>query len=168
MSELIHLPADCAIEEIQTIMERDGACIIDDLIGPDSIDVVLEELSDFMDLSALGRDDFTGRRTERVGALIARSESVRPVVTNPTVMAGARRFLGEYCDRIQLHLTQTIRIHAGTGLRRPLHRDRVKRGAAHLPRPDGAAVQHHLGDDGLQRRENGATRVVPGQQSLGL
>jgi ectoine hydroxylase-related dioxygenase (phytanoyl-CoA dioxygenase family) len=159
LSELTHLTADCAIEDIQTTMERDGACIIDDLISPASVDVVLDELSDFMDLSALGRDDFTGRRTERVGALIARSESVRPVVTNPVVTAGARRFLGEYCDRIQLHLTQTIRILPGQGYQ-ALHRDREAWGR-YLPR----SVEPQFNTIWAMTdftRENGATRVVPG------
>ena len=158
MTELTHLPATCGVEDIQTAMVRDGACIIDNLLDPAELDAVLADLKPYMDLSALGRDDFTGRRTERTGALIARSEAVRPVVTNPTVIAGARRFLGDYADRIQLHLTQTIRILPGQGYQ-TLHRDREAWGR-YLPR----SVEPQFNTIWAMTdftRENGATRLVP-------
>ena len=158
MTELTHLPATCGAEDIQTAMVRDGACIIDKLLDPADMDAVLADLEPYMDLSALGRDDFTGRRTERTGALIARSEAVRPIVTNPTVITGARRFLGDYADRIQLHLTQTIRILPGQGYQ-TLHRDREAWGR-YLPR----SVEPQFNTIWAMTdftRENGATRLVP-------
>ncbi len=159
MAELTHFSPDCDKEALQAVMIRDGACIIDELVPIAAVDEVLEELAPYMDLSALGRDDFTGRRTERTGALIARSGASHAFVTNPVVVAGARRFLGDYCDRVQLHLTQTIRILPEQGYQ-TLHRDREAWGR-YLPR----SVEPQFNTIWAMTdftRENGATRVVPG------
>jgi hypothetical protein len=158
MNELTHLAPDCSVEDIQAAMERDGACIIDRLVPPADLNQVLGDLEPYMDLSALGRDDFTGRRTERTGALIARSEAVRPIITHPVVLAAARRYLGPFCDRIQLHLTQTIRILPGQGYQ-TLHRDREAWGR-YLPRTIEPQFNTIWAMTDFTR-ENGATRIAP-------
>ena len=123
MPQLEHFSAAASVEQISVAMQRDGACIIDQLVETEAVDKVLAELSPYMDLSQLGRDDFTGRQTERTGALIARSPASHDFVVDPLVLAAANAFLQDYCPRIQLHLTQTIRILPGQGTQ-AFHRDR--------------------------------------------
>ena len=47
--------------------------------------------------------------------MIARCPTTRSVITHPAILAAANEFLGPYCERIQLHLTQTISIFPGQG-----------------------------------------------------
>ena len=82
------------------------------------------ECMPYIDATETGRDDFTGRKTTRTGALVARAPTCRDVVMNPAIVGGAKQFLKPYCETIQLHLTQFIRIQPGQEVQ-PLHRDRL-------------------------------------------
>mgnify|MGYP002004535025 FL=1 len=75
------------------------------------------------------------------------------------VLELARRFLEPFCPRIQLHLTQIIRILPGQG-QQPLHRDRLAWGG-YLP----CAIEPQFNTMWALTdftEENGATQVVPG------
>jgi len=78
----------------------------------------------FVEKTATGRDDFTGRSTQRTGALVARSPACRELVMDQHILAAANGFLSPYTERILLHLTQTIRILPGQGAQ-TIHRDRL-------------------------------------------
>ncbi|MDJ0786403.1 MAG: phytanoyl-CoA dioxygenase family protein [Myxococcota bacterium] len=158
MTTLTHLPADTKVEEILATIERDGAVILDGVLSPDEVEATRAELWPYIDATKPGVDSFTGTRTTRTGALIARSPLSRRMVMDPTVVEAARKFLSPWCERIQLHLTQVIRIQPGQKAQ-AIHRDRWAWGT-HLK---GLEPQLNtiwaLTDF---RRENGATRVVPG------
>ena len=159
MAELVTFDPDHDLAEILAVMRRDGAAIIRGAMPPDQHDRVVDELSPWVEATPLGRDDFTGRRTGRTGALVARSEACRELVMDPRIIDLANGFLEPFTNRIQLHLTQVINIHPGQG-KQPLHRDRLAWGG-YLP--DGLEPQFNtiwaLTDF---TEENGATRVVPG------
>ena len=156
------LASDASADAINDVMQRDGACIVEGLLTAEEIDLVLDEVMPFVEMTAKGNDDFTGRQTQRTGALVARSPACCEVVMHQKIIAAAERFLSPFTERLLLHLTQTIHILPGQGSQ-TLHRDRLAWGT-HLPRSIEPqfntlwALTEFTSD-------NGATRVVPGSQS---
>jgi hypothetical protein len=158
LPELMHLPADTNPEQILEVLRRDGALILDAVLSGPETDALRAELMPWIEATPNGGDDFTGHLTTRTGALVARSPRVRPVVADPRILALADRFLLPFCERIQLHLGQVIRIRPGQKAQ-AIHRDRWAWGVhlAHLE-PQLNTIWA-LTDF---TRENGATVVVPG------
>lgn len=157
--ELKHFGTDQPVETVVEALRVDGAVILDDVLDPASLQAVRDELAPWIEATATGRDDFTGRLTSRTGALVARSPLSRELVMNERVVAMANAFLGEYTTRIQLHLTQVINIGPGQG-KQPLHRDRDAWGGF-IPREIEPQFNTIWALTDFNR-ENGATRVVPG------
>ena len=123
MVALVTLPATASAAQILEMIERDGACIVSGLLSDDMSEDVLAEVDPFIEQTQYGEATFSGSRTRRTGALVARAPSVRDVVMNDHVLQVANQFLLRFADRIQLNLTQTIAIEPGQGSQ-PLHRDR--------------------------------------------
>ena len=161
MSDLQTLASDVAVDDIVAALARDGACIIREALAASMVERISAEVAPYVARAAQGRDDFTGRYTQRVGALVARSPLCRDVVMDGRILAAAQGFLAPYCNRIQLHLTQLIRILPGQAAQ-PLHRDRLAWGGF-LP----ASVEPQFNTIWALTdftAENGATRVIPGSQ----
>ncbi len=158
MPELQTLPATASSDEILAVLSRDGALILADVLTPAQVDRVRGEIMPYVEATEFGRDDFTGNRTTRTGALVARSPTCRELIMNETVLAGANAYLKPFCERIQLHLTQVIRITPGQK-EQAIHRDRWAWGT-YL---QGIEPQFNtiwaITDF---TRENGATQVCPG------
>ncbi len=155
------LAPNAATEQILGALQRDGACILRDVLDPAEVAGIRADTEPWIERSQTGPDDFTGRKTKRTGALVARCPSCRPIVTHPLALAAARAFLGPYCERIQLHLTQTIDILPGQKAQ-ALHRDRLAWGG-YLPRE----IEPQLNTIWALTEfteENGATHVIPGSQ----
>ncbi len=154
-----HLPASASGEEVAAILERDGAVIVDQLISRQEMDAVAAELRPFIDATGFGPDDFSGRRTKRTGALVARSKKCRELVMNPLVMNTNRKVLG-HATSFQLHLTQVIAIGPGEPAQ-TIHRDQWA--FDFFPFPKGYEVQCNTLWAMTDFTElNGATRVIPG------
>lgn len=161
MPKLETLPATASTDEIITVLSRDGALILKDVLNRDEVDSVLSELMPYIDATDYGRDDFTGRKTTRTGALVARSEGARNMVAHPAIIAAAEKFLKPFCERIQLHLTQVIRIRPGQP-KQAIHRDRWAWGTYLKGIEPQFNTIWAMTDF---TKENGATQVCPG--SLG-
>lgn len=158
MPRLTHLPADAPAETVAAILARDGALILDDVLSPDAVAALREELRPYVEATDTGRDDFSGRRTTRTGALVARSPLARAAVTDPRILAQCDALLGPNCQRYQLHLTQVIRILPGETAQ-PIHRDRWAWGK-HLGHLEPQLNTIWALTDFTEA--NGATQVVPG------
>jgi ectoine hydroxylase-related dioxygenase (phytanoyl-CoA dioxygenase family) len=156
--ELVHLPADAPAEAIVAILERDGALILDNALPPDDLAALVEELAPYVEATEVGRDAFSGSRTTRTGALVARSPRTRTLVMDGRIRALCDAILGPNCHRYQLHLTQLIRILPGQG-GQPIHRDRWAWGR-HLSHVEPQLNTIWALTDFTP--ENGATQVVPG------
>lgn len=65
---------------------------------------------------------FYGERTKRFGRLLLRSPRAADLVMHPAILAMAEAVLLQWCDRIQLNLTQAVEIHPGALAQFP-HRD---------------------------------------------
>ena len=143
------------------VLDRDGALILDDVLNPGAVAEMVAELSPYVAATPEGRDGFTGVRTTRTGALVARSPAVREAVTDPRIALLCEHLLKVNCERWQLHLTQLIRIMPGQGAQ-PIHRDRWAWGA-HLK-----GIEPQLNTIWALTdftAENGATQVVPGSSA---
>ena len=161
---LKYLPADAAPEAINDVLKSEGACILEGALSKTELAQMKDECLPFITATETGRDDFTGRKTTRTGALVARSAACRDAVMHPTIVNGAKTFLKPYCETIQLHLTQFIRIKPGQEVQ-PLHRDRLAWGGYLLPTLEPQFNTIWAITDFT--KENGATNVIPGSNKWG-
>ena len=125
------LGPDAVVSDVLAELDLAGAVIVKDLIDEETIKHFKDEMMSFVDRTPMGRDDFSGKRTKRTGALAARSETCRELILNNLVLGTAEAFLKPFTKKIILHLTQTIQIHPGSKAQ-AIHRDRYAWGA-YLP-----------------------------------
>ncbi|MEM1231662.1 MAG: phytanoyl-CoA dioxygenase family protein [Pseudomonadota bacterium] len=156
---LTTLPASTPTREVTAALERDGAVILADALPGTQREALVAQLDPFIQRTPFGGDDFSGRATQRTGALVARTPLCRTLVTDERVLAVAEQLLAPFTEKLILHLTQTICIHPGQGAQ-PLHRDRLAWGT-HLPHSIEPQCNTIWALTDFTA-ENGATRVVPG------
>ncbi len=157
-AQITTLPGTAGPDAVLEVIHRDGAVILADVLDGPGVDRVLGELMPYIEATGDGRDDFSGRHTTRTGALVARSPACRELILHDTVLESARRFLEPYCQRIQLHLTQIIRLKPGQPAQ-AIHRDRWAWGTYLQDVEPQFNTIWALTDF---TEENGATLVVPG------
>ena len=162
MAQLKRFGSDADPAEVLARVKHDGAAILTDVLDAALLARVKTELDPWVSATPGGRDDFTGRKTHRTGALVARSPACREVVMHPRIIDLANEFLQPYTNKIQLHLTQVIKIGPGQGSQ-PLHRDRLAWGG-YIPREIEPQFNTIWALTDFTT-DNGATRVVPGSPS---
>ncbi len=158
MPRLTTLAAGADTADILDVIQRDGAVIVADVLGKGELDGLMGELRPYMEATRFGQDAFTGFRTTRTGALVARSPGCRDLVMNRCVLDAAAAFLQPFCTRFQLHLAQIIRLCPGQP-EQMIHRDRWAWGKylqGIEPQFNTIWALTEFTED------NGATRVVPG------
>ncbi len=145
-------------EDVYAALQEDGCVVVEGLAPEGVIDGVLDEMAPYLDDDRVGRDDFSGKFTQRTGSLIARAPSSHILAMNELVLGACEKVLGPNCLRFQLHLSQIIKINPGESLQM-IHRDRW-------------AFVHDITDVEPELHtiwaltdftdENGATLVIPG------
>ena len=150
---------DTAPSVLAEAVAEDGAAIIENAIDAAAVQQMTDEVMPFIETTPMGGDDFTGRKTQRTGALVARTPKCRDLVMDQRVIQAAQEFLGPFTERIILHLTQTIYIHPGNPAQ-SIHRDRLAWGK-HIP-PSIEPQFNTIWALTDFTAENGATRCVPG------
>ena len=158
MTPLQHLPADAESNAIVAAVQQDGAVILDDVLSDGFIAALREETDPYMEHTSNGEDHFAGHHTTRTGGLLVRSEKCRELIEHQTILNPCNEFLAPYCERVQLHLTQIIRIRPGETAQ-TIHRDRWAWGK-HLSHLEPQFNTIWAITDFTS--ENGATQVVPG------
>ena len=158
MTPLQHLPADAESSAIVAAVQQDGAVILDDVLNDGFIAALREETDPYMEHTSNGEDHFAGHHTTRTGGLLVRSEKCRELIEHESILAPCNEFLAPYCERVQLHLTQIIRIRPGETAQ-TIHRDRWACGK-HLSHLEPQFNTIWAITDFTS--ENGATQVVPG------
>ena len=158
MTQLQHLPADAESSAIVAAVQQDGAVILDDVLNDGFIAALREETDPYMEHTSNGEDHFAGHHTTRTGGLLVRSEKCRELIEHETILNPCNEFLAPYCERVQLHLTQIIRIRPGETAQ-TIHRDRWAWGK-HLSHLEPQFNTIWAITDFTS--ENGATQVVPG------
>jgi hypothetical protein len=154
-----HVEATEKPEHIAEILRRDGCCVVDGIVPHKRLDRVREELGPWLEQTSPGRDGFSGKRTRRTGALIARSPEARELIEHPLVLGSVKALLDDSTN-FQLHLTQIIAIGPDETAQ-DIHRDQWA--FDFFPFPNGYEVQcNTLWAMTDFTEKNGATRVVPG------
>lgn len=162
--DAIHLPKTATPAQIEACLRENGYAIVDDLVSPELMDRVDEELRPFMDAAPFGEDSILGKLTKRTGALIARSPSARELVMNETVL-GAAGLLLKHASTIRMHMTQIVALHPGSPAQK-LHQDELVWDM--FPFPEDYDVQcNTLWAMTDYTEEMGATRLVPGSHRAG-
>jgi len=158
-AQITHLPANTPQEELLRCMAEDGAVIIDDVLGSEQLGALEHDLTPFLKREVYGRDAFTGFRTQRIGALIARSQACGELALEPRMLDAARKYLADHCDDVQLHFTSAVAIAPGESAQ-ILHRDRGIWGG-YVPRQIEPLFSTIWALTPFTQ-ENGATQVVVG------
>lgn len=159
MAELQRFGTDAPVETVVEAVKIDGGAILTDVLSTEMLDRVNGELEPWVEATPGGADNFSGHKTQRTGALVARSPASRELVMHDQVVDLAKTFLKPFSERIQLHLTQVIRIGPGQGSQ-PLHRDRLAWGG-YIPQEIEPQFNTIWALTDFTE-ENGATRLVPG------
>lgn len=134
-----------------------GYCIIPDVVAPDTIAALEQDLNPIFAATPMGQGHFYGYRTKRFGGLLRRSPRAQALVMAPAILSLVEAVLGSACDRIQLNVAQAIEIHPGEPAQFP-HRDHDMW--------SGAKGEHEYLLNVMWpltpfTAENGATRIYP-------
>ena len=159
MAELVHLQNTSTAEDIIEVLNNDAGVIIDGLIDQKEVNHLNKDLAPYLKNDVFGRDEFTGFKTKRIGALIARSEACRNLALQPLVNEVSEKYLSPFCDGYQLHFTSAVSIGPGES-KQILHRDRGIWGG-YLPRKIEPLMSTIWAVTEFTK-ENGATQIVPG------
>ena len=159
MGEVKHVSIDTPIEEILQILYDDAGLIIDNFLDEDGLERIKSDLKPYLNVTKNGQDEFTGYKTKRVGALMARSKTCQDLALNTFINQMADSFLGPHCESYQLHFTSAIQIGPGESSQ-ILHRDRGVWGG-YIPRKIETQFSTVWAINDFTK-ENGATQVVPG------
>ena len=129
------------------------------------MDRVVEELAPHLSQTDAGNTEFLGYQDPEAGALIARSPSVRKLVTHPLVLDTLDLVLGDHASAYQVDLTQLIDIAPGEPAQQ-IHRDQWS--FDHFAFPSGSKSRwaQCLGGDRIHRGD-GRNRVVVGGEPVG-
>jgi ectoine hydroxylase-related dioxygenase (phytanoyl-CoA dioxygenase family) len=156
------LAADAPVDAVEAAVRDAGCAVVERLVPDELVDGIESELAPYLAATEPGGDEFTGYRTRRTGALLARSRRFWDVAAHPLVLAVLDRVLGDHATTYQLHLTQVIDIGPGEPAQY-VHRDQWA--FDFFPFPAGFEVEcHTMWAMSDFTEENGATRVVPGSQ----
>ncbi len=142
------------VEDIVARLGRDGYATVPSAIEPEQVAAARADLEAILARTPCGRDDFEGRRTQRVYALFAKTRTLDALAIHPVVLAVLDRVLGQY----QLSAPAGIAIGPGETAQ-PLHPDDA---IYPLPRPHAELVVNVMWPLEDFTEANGATRIVPG------
>lgn len=137
---------------------RQGYCIIPGLARAESITAIDAQLAPMFAETPFCSGNFYGAATKRFGRLLSRAPNVADLVMHPQVLETVRAVLGQWCDTIQLNLSQAIALHPGALPQFP-HRDQdmwqgVKGEVEYLVNVMWPLTEF--------REDNGATFIWPG------
>ena len=150
------------MEDVLRAIKEDGGAILVDAAPENNLDNFVSELEPYLATTPYGRDDFTGHKTRRTGALIARMPSIHNFVMDDRVLSLAKAFLSPYTEKITLHLSQATTIYPDEEAQL-IHRDRFAWGT-HIPKVIEPQFNTLWAITDFTA-ENGATRIVPGSQN---
>lgn len=159
MTSITHLPAMASTDDICEVLDRDAALIIDNVLSAQQLAQIRAELAPYLEAGGEGRDEFTGFKTKRIGALIARSPACRELAIHDIVNNTAAQYLAPHADGYQLHFTQAVNIGPGESAQ-TLHRDRGLWGGK-IPRRIETQLSTIWAISEFTTA-NGATQLVPG------
>lgn len=159
------LSASSTIDDVMATLNKQGYCIIENLMPEDVMDAVNAEMEPHIDAikNMKTEEHSQGVYIHRCGGLIGRSPSSHQLIQHPMVLAAANQFLTKNASVVQLNLTQIIRV-SPNGNPQILHRDESAWDFYQFPIDYEVELSSMWALDDFTE-ENGATRVVPGSHT---
>jgi len=166
-ASLLRLRADDPVEALTEALARDGALIVEGLLGPEPLARFEADLAPALAAASPERDYlnpavewFMGKRTRTLTGIAAKSPTfASDILCHPTLLAVCDAILGPSCARYQLNVAQVL--DRGPGAEdQMLHRDELV--WIHMPRPHPELQVASVIALVDFTADNGATRVVPG------
>ena len=162
-----HCPVDADPDRILEPLERDGAVIVEGLLGPDvvaavnaEVDAVVEGVDPGDPMFNPVMQAFHGPRTKQVAGMPGISPTFAvDVMCHPLLLALCDRVLLPSCARYQLNLGHLLERGPGAD-EQWLHRDEAVWSDVPRPHPELQLASVIAFVDFT--RDNGATRIVPG------
>lgn len=167
---LVTLPPTAGVDEVVTLLRRDGGVIVSDMLDQLALDRFSADLEPFLGRVPFGEASFTGAKTRRCAALFAKSMTTAEFLMKPQFLGACEQILADdftyshaagtttVRTTLQVSVTQAIQIWPGQSAQ-PLHRDDYLHHRRH-PGPDSQVQILYAMTDFTE--ENGATLVVPG------
>ena len=84
---IVRLSAKAGIDEILDVLDQDAGLVIENILSKDDLSQINSELKPYLQNDIKGDNEFTGFKTKRVGALMARSPKCRELALNPLINA---------------------------------------------------------------------------------
>lgn len=164
------LPKAASVDDVCSVLDADGAVILEDFIDDQTLRGLWADLGPTFDTQAWGEEGFLGNRTRRVCSLMARTLHSAAIVTEPRFLGAASYFLQRpfsgYLGEESFEVTPGIQIGVGHGVQiwpdetlQGLHRDDVLHLTTHPGRQTRVLANVAMSDF---TAENGGTRIVPG------
>ncbi|WP_411817991.1 phytanoyl-CoA dioxygenase family protein [Hyphococcus sp. DH-69] len=141
-------------------LDQDGYAVIENVLDKEQINTIKGALSPYLNQNIRGRNEFEGRDSNRVYAMLAKSPVFAELVTHPLAMAFVEADLGTDC---LLSACLAINLHPGETAQ-PWHFD-----DAHctIPRPRQSLGVSSFWAITDTTEDNGATEIIPGSHLWG-
>ncbi len=146
--------------EALATLDEQGFVVLERVLTGARLDALREEVVPVAEAGPLGRNPFEGERTHRVYALLAKAESVAPLVEHPRVLDVVDRLLE---PNYLLTACQAIHLLPGE-TEQALHFDD---GFYSIPRPRPSVSISAIWAVDDFTADNGATEVIPGSHRWG-
>ncbi|MEZ5921855.1 MAG: phytanoyl-CoA dioxygenase family protein [Parvularculaceae bacterium] len=144
-----------SFEALRDRFDRDGYLIFERVLPEEKLSDIRTALAPYLERDVKGRNEFEGKATNRVYAMLAKSPVFAELVTHPLALAFVEADLGADC---LLSACLAIKLHPGESAQ-PWHFD-----DSHYqwprPRPSLGVSAFWAIDETTE--ENGATEILPG------
>jgi ectoine hydroxylase-related dioxygenase (phytanoyl-CoA dioxygenase family) len=143
------------VDDVVSAIEEDGFALVERLIDVDRAAEIRAELTDVLEKTPEGRNDFEGFSTRRIYALFAKTRAFDDLATHPLLLGVLDRVLGE-----SYQLSAPVGIEIGPGEKaQVLHTDDS---IYPITRPHQELVLNTMWALDDFTEANGATRIIPG------
>lgn len=162
--ELTRLPADCSLDDICEISDRDGGVIVDGWLSPDLLQRFNAQLEPWLDnhvgtnSGSEASDDFLGLRTRRLQGLVVKAPAFVEILLDERLLGYAEAVVGPISPTIILNDGEVIDIGPGETAQ-PMHRDDD---AWNFANPDAPMIVNTIAALVDITPEMGGTLVAPG------
>ena len=146
---------EATVDAVVAGIERDGYAIVENFIPREQVAAMRAELTQVLDATPTGRNDFEGFTTRRIYAVFAKTRCFDEFAIHPLVLGVLDRTLGEH---YQLSAPTGIEIGPGERAQVLHHDDSIYP----LPKPHPEVVLNTMWPLDDFNELNGATRIIPG------
>ena len=141
-------------EANQSLFDSEGYVIFDNVLSQEEVESYKKALNPYIKPDIKGRNNFEGHKTNRIYAMLAKSEVFGDLVSHPLVMQFVKHNLG---DSALLSACLAINLLPGESVQ-PWHTDDAHIGIE-MPHPSFGVSAFWVIDDMTQA--NGATEIIP-------